>query len=66
MKAILEFDLPEDEDRFKLATRGLDYFSALLDIKNELRNHTKYDKEAEKCLDTIEEILYDVILNDIP
>ena len=65
MKSILEFNLPEDENQFKLAIRGADYFSALWDIKNQIRNHNKYDVPAKEILDRIEEILYDVYLDEI-
>jgi hypothetical protein len=65
MKAILEFNLPEDENRFKLTLRGPEYFAALWDIKNQIRNHNKYDVSAKEVLDRIEEILYDVCLDEI-
>lgn len=65
MIATLEFNLPEETDQLKLALRGLDYFAALWDIKQEIRNHNKYDKPAKEVLDKIEELLYDVYLDDI-
>jgi hypothetical protein len=37
MKAILEFDLPEDQDLFKWASGGSSYHSALLAIREDLR-----------------------------
>jgi hypothetical protein len=65
MIVTIEFNLPEETDQLKLALRGIDYFCALLDIKNEIRNHHKYDKPAKEVLDRIEEIVYDTYLDDI-
>lgn len=65
MIAKLKFKLPEETDELKLALRGLDYYSALWDIKQEIRNHNKYDKPAKEVLDKIEDILYDVQIDDI-
>jgi hypothetical protein len=41
MKAILEFDLPEDQDLLKWSMRGSEYHSALLAIKENLRRRVK-------------------------
>jgi hypothetical protein len=41
MKAILEFDLPEDQDLFKWASGGSMYHSALLAIRENLRRRVK-------------------------
>ena len=42
MKAILEFNLPEDEDNFRMATHASDYFAALWDFAQWLRENLKY------------------------
>ena len=49
-KANLEFNLPEDEDAFKLAQRGHSYFGDLWDIHQELRNWYKYGQPSEEIL----------------
>ena len=43
MKAILEFNLPEDKDEFDFATNGINYYSALCEFDNWLRSEYKYN-----------------------
>jgi len=64
MKAIFEFNLPEDQHDFEFATQGGSMYSALWDISQELRKMTKYDelsdeewKIAEKIKKKFHEIL---------
>lgn len=45
MKAILEFNLPEDTEEFKMATEGWRYKSTIDDIFAKLRQHTKYESK---------------------
>jgi len=45
MKAILEFNLPEDERAFQLASKGLSIASALWKYDQFLRNEVKYNYE---------------------
>lgn len=42
MKAILEFNLPEDQQDFDLATKGMKMWSILWDLDQSLRAKTKY------------------------
>ncbi len=42
MKAILEFNLPEDQSEFENASRAGDVFLALWDLDMELRNMVKH------------------------
>jgi len=42
MKAILEFNLPEDQQDFELATKGMKFWSILWDLDQSLRAKTKY------------------------
>lgn len=44
MKAVLEFNLPEDQDDFDTATNGWKYRSVLCDIDNFLRSKLKYEE----------------------
>ena len=48
MKAHLEFDLPDDEDSFKLAMRAPEMHSALEEFSNYLRGQEKYVEPAER------------------
>jgi hypothetical protein len=41
-KAILEFNLPDDNQEFLLATKGLDFWSVLWELDQDLRAKTKY------------------------
>jgi hypothetical protein len=43
MKAVLEFNLPEERDEFELAQRGGAMSAFIEDLDNELRRITKYD-----------------------
>ena len=45
MKAILEFNLPEEKDEFILASKGNNYYSALWDLNNEIRSKIEFEKE---------------------
>ena len=65
MNAKLEFNLPEDEDAFKLAQRGSDYFSVLWEIHNELRNWYKYGKKPIETLESIQNLVNDAPIDDI-
>ena len=42
MKAILEFNLPEDQDEFNQAVKGGDWRSLVWDFDQYLRSNTKY------------------------
>jgi len=42
MKAILEFNLPEDQQDFELATKGMKFWSILWDLDQSLKAKTKY------------------------
>lgn len=52
MKAILEFDMPADEDNFKLAAKATLMHMHLIELSNSLRGHFKHDLPAP----TLEEI----------
>lgn len=42
MKAILEFNLPEDQEDFTLATNALNFWRVVWELDQELRSKTKY------------------------
>jgi hypothetical protein len=46
MKAILEFNLPEDNQEFELATKGLKFWSVLWELDQSLRSKTKYAPDS--------------------
>lgn len=58
MKAILEFNLPDDHIEYKHANKAVDYYLALGDIDHEIRNYLKYydDKTVENAVTILESI----------
>jgi len=58
MKAILEFNLPDDQDQFELATKGSNMYSVLWELDQSLRAKTKYapDDLPEDKYDAYQEI----------
>ena len=47
MKAILEFNLPEDNQEFKLATKALSWWNVCWDMDQWLRAQYKYMPDGE-------------------
>jgi len=57
MKAMLEFNLPEEANEFKLASRGSDYWKALWELQEEFRRLTKYGLGPDTTIVTPEDML---------
>ena len=55
-KAILEFDLPEENEAYKNAVKGIDFYCAIFDIYNYLRSKYKYEDLPDAEHDTITEV----------
>lgn len=69
MKAILEFNLPDDHHEFEDAINGGDWKSVVWDINQYLRSKTKYapddmPEEAYKAYDECRERLFELINNN--
>ena len=67
MKAILEFNLPEDNDDFTMATKATSYSLALWEISQFLRSEIKYNEQlSEDAYDQVVKIRekFHDILND--
>jgi len=47
MKAILEFNLPEDKEQFDFANNGINYYTALTEMDQWLRSEYKYNGKEE-------------------
>ena len=56
MKAILEFNLPEDQEYFDMAIKGREMAYALNDIRNYLRSRVKYEEMPAEKWETCDEI----------
>ena len=48
MKAILKFDLPDDQDEFYMATNGRNYNLILYNLSQEMRSIVKYDESKSE------------------
>jgi len=69
MKAILEFNLPEDNQDFQLASNAMKFWSVLYELDQDLRAKTKYasDDLPQDKYDAYEEIrdnLYELMRNE--
>ena len=69
MKATLEFNLPDDQQDFELATKGLKFWSVLWELDQSLRSKTKYasDDLPQDKYDAYQEIrdeLYELMSNN--
>ena len=70
MKAILEFDLPEDEEQFNVASKAMDWSLLAWDIDQHIRNRIKYQSEklqtssAKEELESLREELHDIMENN--
>ena len=53
MKAILEFNLPEDQDQFDVATKAMDWSLLVLHIDQFIRNKIKYDQDRDGALQLV-------------
>ena len=61
MKAILEFEYPDDEDKLRYALHGQDAIFALLDISEQLRLHFKYEADGNQTLANINELVIEAL-----
>ncbi len=56
MKAILEFNLPEDQEYWDMAVKAREMAYALNDIRNYLRGRVKYEEMPADKWETCDEI----------
>ena len=61
MKAILEFDYPDDTDKCRRAIHADEAFDALWTIKNKVRERFKYGADPETVLRYVQEITDDAL-----
>ena len=65
---VIKFNLPKEEQDFKLAQRGKDYFCVIFKTLQEIRSYLKYGhqfKDADEALEKIREILSEAQIEDI-
>ena len=58
MKAILEFNLPEDREEYVVASRGMEWALLVLDIDQFIRNKIKYEQDKDGILQLVRDRLY--------
>lgn len=57
MKAILEFNLPEEQTEFTAATKSLDLVAAISEFERYLRSSIKYDESiTEEKMSTLVDV----------
>jgi hypothetical protein len=56
MKAILEFNLPDDQEYWDMAVKSREMAYALNDIRNYLRSRVKYEEMPAEKWETCDEI----------
>lgn len=62
MKAVLEFNYPEDEIKLRRALNSDKFADALWEVKNKVREHFKYDADPVEILKTVRDMVDAVIL----
>ena len=53
MKAILEFNLPEDKEEFDAASKGMDWALLVWHIDEFIRNKIKYEQDRDGVLQLV-------------
>lgn len=56
MKAVLEFQLPEESEEFRLAQRGRHYISVIEELDNYLRSILKYEERSAEVHDALQAV----------
>jgi hypothetical protein len=65
MKAILEFNLPEDQSDYIFASKGYEFWECLWDINNEMRSIIKHDDKASDDVVALAEKVREMIYNNV-
>lgn len=69
MKATLEFNLPDDQQDFELASNAMKFWSVLYELDQELRSKTKYapdDLQQDKydAYEEVRDMLHELMRNE--
>ena len=57
MKAILEFNLPEDKEEFDVSSRGMEWALLVWHIDQFIRNKIKYEQDSDGVLQLVRDKL---------
>ena len=66
MKAILEFELPEDKENFDVASRGMDWALVVWDMDQIMHKKVKYEELSDDSRLVIEDLrltMSDMLIN---
>ena len=66
MKAILEFELPEDKENFDASSKGMDWAIVAWDLDQLMRNMLKYGheyKDANTALQHVKDALNEMLID---
>ncbi len=66
MKAILEFELPEDKEHFDVASRSMDWALVVWDMDQMMRQRLKYAEltnDSRKVIEDLRSTLNDMLIN---
>ena len=66
MKAILEFELPEDKEHFDVASRSIDWALVVWDMDQMMRQRLKYTEltnDSRKVIEDLRSTLNDMLIN---
>jgi len=67
MRVILEFDLPDEAEEYRTATRAGAMACVIEDVRQYVRSRLKYEspgKEASKDLESIRDLIHEGLAND--
>jgi len=69
MKAILEFNLPDDQQDFQLASNAMKFWSVLYELDQDLRAKTKYasddlPKDKYDAYQEVRDMLHELMINE--
>ena len=66
MKAILEFELPEDKENYNAASRGMDWALVVWDMDQIMHKKVKYSEltiEARSAIEQLRLTMSDMLIN---
>ena len=69
MKAILEFNLPDDQQDFEMASNAMKFWSVLYELDQDLRSKTKYapdslPQDKYDAYQEVREMLHELMRNE--
>jgi hypothetical protein len=60
-KAILEFQLPEEQSEYELCNKANDYYCVIFSLYRQIRTWSKDDNRTSVDIDLLQSIFYDTL-----